>query len=292
MDKNSQSPVEKEIPFWECKDNVNKEKPRTVGDLSTLTCTGVESVESGGVYKLKLEKNQKYALKLLKVSKDTPLEKSFEVTSYLPAKGDLKLVFTKEGKDVFTSVYQGLNTTSVLQGEKEPKPNPPAGVSYILPSSLQLGILFLCLIFVLFYFAFKSFKKIKKQTEFRKILLKSRYTDPFMDFNIDLRDLMKEKKFSELFLSRLEEAFKKFFFRVFNENVYFDNKAGFIRKLKSIGLEPHEVRSFFVLEEDYKKFQEVYTSTRGQSLEQKNDFLEQAKLTVNKIRKHIKAGEV
>ena len=159
-----------------------------------------------------------------------------------------------------------------------------------MPSYTSLALMTFVLLCVLGYTGYRAVQRLKKQTEFRRLLAKSRYADPFMDFNIEVRELLKEKKFSSLFVSRLEETFKKFFFRVFDQNVHFDDSAQFVRALKGLGAQPHEVRSFFVLEEEYKKFIEVYKMTRGQVKDRKKDFLFLAKQTVNKIRKYVDKG--
>jgi hypothetical protein len=289
MDKES---VEQTLPFWRCRDLFDKKQKRTVGDVSTLVCRGDDPIEAGGDYKFKFEKKNTYLFKILSTTKDTKYEKSFEIVPYLAAKGDVQLVFLKDGVEVFTSVYQGLQTDTVLGGVKDPKPHPPEGVSYVLPSYVQIGILFLCALFIIFYFFMRTFQKIKIQAEFSRVVSKARYSDPFMDFNIEIRELIKEKKYSQLFLKRLDETFKKLFFRVFKENAYFDNKGRFIRNLKGLGVEPHEIRSIFVLEEDYKKFQDFYTSTQGKFVDQKKDFLDQAKFTINKIKRHANTGEL
>lgn len=274
-----------QLPYWACTDLFPQKSVRNVGDLSSLVCNGSEPVTPGETYKLKLDEKNEYALKILKVTEDTDLKKTFEIAPYMVAKGDLKLIFVKDGEEAFEAVYKNFATTTVLT-QKDEKPVSPEGPSYLLPGRLTLGfiaVLTIALIGVLIYKAIKGFKK---KNEYRSVVAKARYADPFMDFNIELRELENEKKFSVLFLDRLEETFKKCFFRIFENNVFFNKREQLFRSLKGLGAEPHEMRSFYVLEEEYKKFTALYKETRGQVPDQKKDFLALSKRTVSKLKKY------
>jgi len=278
-----------QLPYWACTDLFSKKEVRNVGDVSTLVCNGSEPVSPGGVYSFKLDEKNEYAFKILKVTEDTDLKKTFEIAPYMVAKGDLRLVFVKDGAEAFEAVYKNFAVTSVLT-KKDEKPVPPKGPSYMLPSYVVMGTIAVLIIASIGLMVYKAVRGLKKQTEFRAVVSKSRYADPFMDFNIELRELEKEKKFSLLFLERLEETFKKCFFRIFESNIFFDNKDKLFRALKALGAEPHEVRSFYVLEEEYRKFTALYKDTKGEVLSQKKDFLDLAKRTVSKLKKY--KGEV
>jgi hypothetical protein len=278
-----------QLPYWACTDLFPKKDVRNVGDVSTLVCNGSDPVAPGGRYDFKLNEKNEYSFKILKVTEDTELKKTFEIVPYVVGKGDLKLVFQKEGVGVFEAVYKNFAVTSVLTGKDE-QPTSPKGPGYMLPSYAIMGALAVTVVVAIGFAIYKSIAGLKKQAEFRAIVSKSRYADPFMDFNIELRELEKEKKFSVIFLKRLEETFKKCFFRVFETNVFFDNKDNFFRALKGLGAEPHEIRSFYVLEEEYRKFTALYKETRGEVLDQKKDFLSLAMRTVSKLKKY--KGEV
>jgi len=274
----------KTLSYWACKDLYPAREARAVGDVSSLVCSGMDPIEPGGQYSIKLDNQNKYALKILKTTEDTDLKKTFEIAPYVAAKGDLKLVFLKDGKEAFESVYKNFAVTSVLQGEK--KPIPPVGPSYVLPSYLNLGAFALLSLAALGLLIYKSVKGFKKQNEYRSIVAKSRYTDPFMDFNIEMRELEKERNFSSLFTDRLEETFKKCFFRIFEDNVFFDAHDVFFRALKGLGVEPHEIRSFYVLEEEYRKFISLYKESEGKVQAQKSDFISLSKKTMGKLKKY------
>jgi len=274
----------KKLAYWTCKDLYPARELRAVGDVSSLVCSGMDPVATGGEYSLSLESQNEFALKILKTTEDTELQKTFEIAPYVVAKGDFRLTFVKNDEEVFEAVYKNFAVTSVLQGEK--KPVPPAGPSYVLPSYTTLSALALLFILALIFVVYKSVKGFKKQNEYRSVIAKARYSDPFMDFNIELRELEKERKFSVLFLDRLEETFKKCFFRVFENNVFFDKKEVFFRSLKGLGAQPHEIRSFYVLEEEYRKFRTLYEETEGKVQEQKSEFINLSKKTVGKLKKY------
>jgi len=274
-----------QLPYWACTDLFSKKEVRNVGDVSALICNGSDPIATGGKYELKFDDKNEFALKILKVTEDTEFKKVFEVAPYVAAKGNLKLVFVKDGEEAFEAIYKNFSVTSVLKGNDE-KPVPPVGPGYVLPSYGVMGAIALTVIIAIGFSIYRSIIGYKKQSEYKAVLSKSRYADPFMDFNVELRELEKEKKFSLQFLSRLEETFKKCFFRIFERNVFFDNKDGLFRALKGLGAESHEIRSFYVLEEEYRKFTALYKDSEGQAIEQKRDFLALAKRTVSKLKKY------
>lgn len=278
--------VAKELSYWACTDLFPKKDIRTVGDVSSLVCSGMDPIEPGGTYKFKLMKENEHALKILKTLEDTPLKKTFEIVPYVVAKGDLKLIFVRDGEEVFEAVYKGFSTTSVLKGEKNPVP--PVGPGYVLPNHYFIAFMVLTVLAAIGFLIYRSVLGIKTQAEYRSVVSKARYADPFMDFNIEIRELDKERKFSAIFLDRLEETFKKAFFRIFEDNVFFDEKSrdDFFRALRGMGAEPHEVRSFYVLEEEYNKFTNLYRETRGQVKDQKKDFMALSRRTVSKLKKY------
>ncbi len=287
MGKTGEVVLEKKLPEWACELSPKGSKPTSVGDVKQLKCSGFDFVPVGGSYSLKLDEKDEYALKILSVRNDSQSVKEFDVTSYKPVKGNLKIILKTPDEELFVSVVKELNVQSVIKNPMDPKPyGPPAG-AYILPSTtiligIGISILSVCAVLVL-----RAVKKMKKLREFKRTISNSKYADPFLDFNIELRDFGRQKKASSLFLSSLDESLKKVFFRVFEEPVSLNEINDLIRRLKGLGMEPHEVRNFYVLEEEYKKFKRVYTEKKGVAFEEKTLFLDQAKKVISKLKAYV-----
>jgi len=277
--------IKNPLPIWTCKDLFPSKEVRTVGQVSTLMCEGGEPIEPGGVYSFKLDEKNEYALKILKVTEDTEYKKSFEIAPYVVAKGDLKLIFRRKDQDLFESVYRNYATTSVLT-KNDTKPVPPQGPAFVLPSYTVMTFFALVVLLVLGLAIYRAFREFKKSAEYRRVVTKARYADPFMDFNVEVRELEKERKFSLIFIKRLDETFQKCFFRIFEDNVFFDAHDVFFRALKGLGVEPHEIRSFYVLEEEYRKFISLYKESEGKVQAQKSDFISLSKKTMGKLKKY------
>lgn len=287
MDKTVESPEAPTLPIWECELLPQSKEPFTVGEIKTLKCTGFDFVEPGSDYSLKLDEKAENVFKILSVKSDGQSLKEFEVTSYSVVRGDLKIILERSGEEVFQALVKGLNMKSSVLNPQKPKAVTPAGGFYILPSGTQavaMGAVVLSLFAIMIM---RAFAKAKKLRNFRRVVSKSRYADPFMDLNIELRDYSHERKPSVMFLDTLDDSIKKFFYRVFDESVSFDNLPLLIKKLKGAGLEPHEIRSFYVLEEEYKKFRALYTEERGNVFDEKKDFLDLARKTISKTKPYI-----
>ncbi|MGH1467541.1 MAG: hypothetical protein ACRBBP_01495 [Bdellovibrionales bacterium] len=287
MDDSNKELVEEKTPEWSCELSPVSEEASTVGDIKTLKCTGFDFVPVGKDYSIKLEDKDEHVLKILSVKSNTQSLKEFDVTSYRAVKGDVKIEVQAEGETVFLSAVKGLNVKSVVENPQKPKPFPPQSGYYVLPGLYESIFLGLALMSLITLFVIRVRKNIKKANEFKRIVLKSNYADPFMDFNVEIREYTKEKKPSVLFLDMLDDTLKKVLFRVFDEVVSFDDLDYLIKKMKGLGLEQHEVRGFYVLEEEYKKFKVLYESKKGQVLEEKNEFLSQMKTTINKLRRYV-----
>jgi len=162
---------------------------------------------------------------------------------------------------------------------------------YVLPSTSNLILISLLFFSVLMILTLRFLRKIKKIKDFKSVVSKAKYTDPFMDFNIEMRDLSSQKKKSALFLIQLEDSLTKLFYRVFNEPVSLNKMPEFVRKLKGLGLEPHEIRSFNVLDEEYNKFKQRYNTEMIDFYEFKKAFIDQAKKTVNKLKRYSAEGD-
>lgn len=287
MDKPNEELVEKSIPEWTCELSPLTEEAATVGEIKNLKCTGFDFVSVDQSYQIKLEEKYTHALKILSIKSDTQSSKEFEVTSHKAVKGDVKIELQSSGETIFLSQVKGLNVKSVIANPQKPEPFPPQLGYYILPGIYESIFIGLLLLSAVTFFALRLRKKIQKANEFKRVVLKAKYADPFMDFNVEIREYAKERKPSVLFLDMLDDTLKKIFFRVFDEVVSLDDLDHLIKKMKGLGLEQHEIRGFYVLEEEYKKFKDLYKSSRGQIFEEKKEFLSQVKTTVNKIRRYV-----
>lgn len=287
MDDELAAEIKKELPIWECLLSHREKKPNTVGDLKDLTCRGTDFVEPGENYKIVLEYEYENMLRILKVKEDSSSYKSFEVTSYRPVKGDLVIEVEKDGELVFKSLVKGLDTESIAKTSEEKEDSkevPPLMGYYVLPSTYDLIFVLAFILSILGIIGLRFFKRLRTQKEFKRIVSQAKYTDPFMDFNIEMRDFTAQKKPSALFLMQFEESLKKVFYRFFKESVSLQTMPSLVRRLKGLGFEPHEIRSFYVLDEEYRKFQQNYKSEDLNFYEAKKAFIDQTKKTINMLK--------
>lgn len=281
--------LEKTLPQWTCELLPLDVEPGTVGQIKTLKCSGFDFLPIEKKYSLKLDEKDEHALKILSVKTDSQSVKSFHVTSYKAVKGDLKIILKGSGEELFVSVVRGLNMKSVVKNPQDPKPIGPHSGAYALPGTTELVFMGITVLAIMAILALRGIRRVKKVKEFKRVVSKARYADPFMDFNIELRDYAAQKNVSVLFLGLLDDSFNKLFFRVFEENVSLDNLPALIRSLKGLGMEPHEIRSFYVLEEEYKKFKALYTEKKGEIFIEKKEFLDQAKKAIYKLKVYMEA---
>jgi hypothetical protein len=283
----AQDSLESVAPVWSCELLPKREKPFTVGELRILDCSGTDLVSIGGDYKIEIEQEGfDHLLKILSVQTDSASQKVFQVTSHLAGKGDLKFKLKDNNEVVFESLAQGVAVESVVENPNDAKPYQPIAGYYVMPGTVQIIAFVATLLSILALLAIKAVGKARKRTEFRRVVMSAQHPDPFMDFNLELRDFESDRAYSHSFLERLDQALKKVFFRVFAEPVHLEDSV-LITRLKGLGLETYEVRSFVVLNQEYQRFKEVYAQNNERSITEKDEFLEQAKKTVNKLRKYV-----
>ncbi len=288
MDKTQDTTVKQKVPHWTCELSPINKEPATVGQVKTLKCSGFDFVPISEKYLVKLEDQYENAIKILLIKKDSHSLKEFEVTSYIPIKSDVKIKIQSSGETLFKSVVKGLNVESSIQNPKDPKAFSPQAGYYILPGVYEVILIgiFIVAVLVLLFIRFKN--RLKVAREFKRIITKAKYADPFMDFNVEIRDYIGQKKPSVLFLSLLDESLKKVFFRIFASVVSLDDLDILIKRLRGLGLEQHEIRNFYVLEKEYKKFKTLYESRKNQAFKEKKEFLEQVKKTINSLRYYVR----
>lgn len=288
-----------EAPQWDCRlPEKDPEKEITVGDRLILTCSGYDEIASGGTYELKLLPEQDYFLKILAVKKDNPTLKKFEVTPYKAGQGSLPVIFLREGEEAFQSLVYDLDVATVIKSKKDMKAVPPdMGIfiynsvyvgGYSIPVELVGGFLILVAIIILSIRA--SIKRVKKAGEYRSVVAQSKYDDPFMDLNLEIRDLQNTAS-PQKFIDDFDKILKKFLFRVFSENITIKDKAEIVKKLKSFKMPAHEIRAFFVFEEEYRIFKLNHLNSEKRALLSKKDFVDQAKKSLNKLKKYVRKRE-
>lgn len=280
----------KQTPNWNCLLDSNGKKKVTVGDVSYLKCTGLDAVkvlpkDSDLNYSLEFDKDDglfPYAVYMLSTTKDEPNEKIFRVTSYYASKGELSFRLKLGEETLFQSGAVSLNVETVLKS-KQQKPFPPQGPSLILASTPVLIASFILILIFFGYSLFRLFKRVKLRSEYKRVLLRSDYPDPYMDFNIDLRNLAKKKKKANIiFAEDCELAFKKLFFRIFKKPVSFESGSRLAFELRRRGVPDHKIRNMFVLQKDYR-------AILSQNLKEDEiqDFLIQARRVAADLKKFL-----
>ncbi len=287
MDKAKDTTAKEEVLHWTCELSPTDKEPLTVGEVKTLKCSGFDFAPIKEKYSVKLEDEYENAVKILSIKKDSQSLKEFEVTSYMPIKGDVKIKIQSSGETIFESVVKGLNVKSSIQNPKDPKTISPQLGYYILPGVYEIilmgAFIVACLIFMFIRFR----KKLKTSREFKRVLSQAKYADPFMDFNVEMRDYIGQKNPSALFLKLLDDSLKKVFFRIFESVVSLQDLDVLVKRLRVLGLEEHEIRNFYILHGEYKKFRNLYESKKNQAFEEKKEFLEQVKKTINSLRQYV-----
>lgn len=211
------------------------------------------------------------------------------------SRGDVPFILLADGKEVFWSVVRDLDVQSVLD-TKNPTETPPAAGLFTFTNVNMFGVQvpvdlvgsFLIFLAIVIFSIHRGIKKVKKRSYYSNIVAKAKYADPFVDFNIEMRDFSKSKNKQINFLQNIDESQKKIFYRIFKEPVSLENMSALEMKLKGLGCEPHEIRSFYVLDEEFKILQEDFKNKKYNN-EKINDFLDLAKKTISSLK--LKTGD-
>lgn len=275
-------PAEQVTPRWDC--SLGVDKPLTVGQTTSLTCTGFDDVTfSSKNYSFKNNKKDPYLLKILNVKQDQSNIKEFEVTSYRVSEGPvLFTLVTENDEEVFNSGLQNLKVNTVIQNKADSKPTPPSGFLYRTFSMEEFILIGILVAAALGSVIYRVFRKVSVKKDFKRVLNSVKYDDPFLDLNIDLNHLSRNQKEVSDFEKELELLLKKFFYKIFNKPVFFQNTSAFSKELKRMQVENHDLRAVGLVKRDYEKIMDNQIN----SFEDKKEFLDQAKKNLNRLKKY------
>jgi|GEM_PF-2059384 len=292
-------PNAKQTPTWRCSLDPNSEL--TVGQKLSLKCEGLEELESYGTYRIEGKDEDQYALHLLELVNDDPLTKEFVVSPYRVYQGALKLKFidTKDGKEVFKSGIEQISVKSVIQNPKEAKMIGPQGPSLVLFSLYEAIFIVLLVLTFLTLALIKFFKRRSLSKDFGKVMNKTGYSrktssnlnlvdtsvsydDPFLDLNIDLSKIEKNK--DQKLKESYEMALKKFFYNFFKKPIFLTDSLVLNAELKKLNVPSHELRSIAVIKNDFEKVLNDYEFDE----ESRKDLLSYTKKHLNRLKKYYK----
>lgn len=278
------------LPKWSCNLVREKDVEWTVGSLIIMKCKGIDAVPAQKKYDLDLSEKDAYALKILKVTKDTENAKDFLITSYKAGQSGVPFKLLGEsGQELFQSFASGLTIKSLIKNPQNAKPSPPKGQMLLLPTGLEL-VSYIALFFALAALLIRrQMRKFELLKDYKRVLMDVKYDDPFMDLNIDLRNLKEDKRKTKNFKDSMDQKFKKFFFRIAQENLFLNKNSRLRQKLQAHKVPAHEIRSVLILLSDYKTFNKSFLSlSEPDYMKRKAELLEQAKKTLSPLKRYIK----
>ena len=289
----------KKTPTWRC--NLEPSTELTVGQKLSLKCEGLEELESFGSYRIEGKDEDQYALHLLELVNDDSMTKEFVVTPYRVYQGALKLNFidTKDGKTVFKSGVEQISVTSVIQDPKKAKMIGPEGPSLVLFSLYETIFIGILIVVFLTLALIKFFKRRSLSKDFGKVMNKTGYSsktssklnlvdasvsydDPFLDLNIDLSKIEKNK--DQKLKESYEMALKKFFYNFFKKPIFLTDSILLNAELKKLNVPSHELRSIAVIKNDFEK---VLNNVEFDE-ESRKDLLSYTKKHLNRLKKYYK----
>jgi hypothetical protein len=287
----------KKTPTWRCSLEPNLEL--TVGQKLSLKCDGLEELKSSGNYRIEGKDEDQYALHLLELVNDDPLTKEFVVTPYRVHQGALKLNFidTKDGKVIFKSAVEQIGVRSVIKDPKKAKMFGPERPSLVLFSLYETIFIVVLVVAILTLALMKFFKRRSLSKDFGKVMNKTGYNrktsakmnlvdssvsyeDPFLDLNIDLSKIEKNK--DQDLKESYERALKKFFYNFFKKPIFLTDPIVLNAELKKLNVPSHELRSIAVIKNDFEKLLNNYEFDE----ESKKDLLRYTKKHLNRLKKY------
>lgn len=150
------------------KTSLQTDEVLTVGREFTMKCHG-EWPENFSIEKaqFKLEKNDKYLLKILKSEKTSNSEFQFLVTSYIPGKIEIPNLILSDGSTLIDLGKVAFQVESVVVQENAqnapPEPYGPMGPFGVSFPWILLNYVALVLIFMAFALSFRIYLKIKRR---------------------------------------------------------------------------------------------------------------------------------
>ncbi len=170
------------------------EKPLTVGEKFLLTCEGATVPLDAGKVTLRLPREEKYSLRLLRVQSLDENRGVFTATSYRVGEGPIKGVALTDGTRSIELQGVALRLESSIDAQENPegKPySPPDPVKILWPLWLWLAVVAVCLALGAVAF-FLVRRRSQRRTLLAELQRHGTALSPYHQFNKDLRLLARE----------------------------------------------------------------------------------------------------